>query len=170
MIPQVADMSPGPDTAAPSSAHATATMRANRGRDTSPEVALRSALHRLGLRFRKDLRIDLPGGRVRPDVVFVRARVAVFVDGCFWHGCPVHGTQPRSNSAFWADKIATNRRRDVDTDRRLGHEGWWVLRFWEHEDMEVCAARVGQVVAERRTRGVRDEAASAARLPPNAIS
>ena len=129
-------------------------MQANRRRDTKPELALRQALFARGLRYRVDYPV-LAGSRRRADVVFTRMRVVVFVDGCFWHGCPMHGTQPRTNSDFWADKIAANRRRDVDTDGRLGREGWRVLRFWEHEDMGSCAARVADLISELRTRGAR---------------
>lgn len=124
-------------------------MSRTRGRDTAPERALRSLLHRRGLRFR----VDYPpvrGVRRRADIVFTRARVAVFIDGCFWHGCPVHATWPRTNAAFWKDKIETNRARDRDTDRRLEEAGWVVLRFWEHEAPEAAAERVASVVATRR--------------------
>src|SRR5215207_4342941 len=108
-------------------------MRATGRRDTAPEVALRSELHRLGLRYRVD-RSPVLGVRRRADVVFGPARVAVFVDGCFWHGCPIHGTWPKKNADFWRDKIETNMRRDTDTDRRLEEAGWLVIRIWEHED------------------------------------
>src|SRR5437763_1104846 len=102
-----------------------AIMRANRRRDTGPERALRSALHRLGLRFRVDLPIRPDGGRaVRPDVVFPARRVAVYVDGCFWHGCPQHGTQPVTNSAYWKPKIAENKERDQRVNAALAADGW----------------------------------------------
>lgn len=101
-------------------------------RDTDPEIALRRELHRRGLRFRVDRAV--PGlARRRADVLFPRARVAVFVDGCFWHRCPEHKTAPVANRAWWAEKLAANVRRDRDTDVRLGALGWTVLRFWEHE-------------------------------------
>ncbi|MFM8302691.1 MAG: very short patch repair endonuclease [Actinomycetota bacterium] len=117
------------------------TMLANRGRDTAPEIALRSALHRAGARFRVDW--PLPGmPRRRADVAFPRRRVAVFVDGCFWHGCPKHHVAPRANAGFWAEKVASNRRRDAETDRRLRALGWRVVRTWEHEDPERAARRV----------------------------
>ena len=124
-----------------SSAAARATMVANRRRDTGPELALRRALHARGLRYRVDHPLPFDRRR-RADVVFPRARVAVFVDGCFWHGCPEHGTMPKANRAFWRDKIARNRARDADTDRRLADLGWTVLRFWEHEDVERAADAV----------------------------
>jgi DNA mismatch endonuclease (patch repair protein) len=125
-------------------------MRANRGRDTEPEIALRSALHARGLRFRRDLRIDLPGGRVRPDVVFTRCRVAVFVDGCYWHGCREHRSIPASNTAFWAAKIERTRQRDAEQARWLSDAGWSVLRFWEHDAVDDAAEQVADLVASRR--------------------
>ena len=136
-------------SAPPSSPHATATMRANRGRDTAPEVAIRSLLHRSGVRFRKDVRIDLPDGRVRPDVVFARQRVAVFVDGCFWHGCPEHAEWPASNADFWREKIEGNRARDKRQDVWLTAAGWDVIRIWEHEPPETAVQRVLSTLRDR---------------------
>ena len=104
-------------------------MRRVRRRDTAPEVALRSALHRAGVRFRLDASA-LPG---RPDIVLVRARVAVFVDGCFWHGCPEHFVPPKANRGFWAEKIRTNQERDRRSDIALADAGWRVVHVWEHE-------------------------------------
>ena len=126
-------------------------MRANRRTDTKPELALRHALHRLGYRYRKDYRLDLDGGRrVRPDIAFTARKVAVFVDGCFWHGCPDHGNpRPATNAWYWPAKIEGNRARDRDTDRRLTDAGWLVLRLWEHEDPAEAARRVAGAVAER---------------------
>ena len=100
-----------------------------KGKDTEPEVVIRAALWRSGLRYRLNQRI----GRVRPDVVFPKRKVAVFVDGCFWHGCPVHYTRPRSSSAFWADKLYTNVRRDRRQTLALEEAGWRVVRVWEHD-------------------------------------
>lgn len=128
--------------ARPSSAHAVATMRANRRTDTSPERALRSELHRRGLRYRVDLPLRVGDKRTRPDVVFTRARVAVFVDGCFWHGCPEHGTMPRANRAFWSKKLADNARRDRAQTDALERAGWRVVRVWEHEPPADAADRV----------------------------
>lgn len=109
-------------------------MRANRGRDTGPEVALRSALHAKGLRFRKDYRLDLhERRRVRPDIVFPRLRLAVFVDGCFWHGCQEHRSLPASNASFWKQKIEGTRQRDRDQVAWLEAAGWTVVRVWEHD-------------------------------------
>ncbi|MEQ3551761.1 very short patch repair endonuclease [Pseudonocardia nematodicida] len=107
-------------------------MQAIRRKDTKPEVRLRSALHRLGYRFRKDYRIDLPECRVRPDIVFTRAKLAVFVDGCFWHACPEHGTQPKQNVDYWNPKLRTNVLRDQRNNHALETAGWTVVRIWEH--------------------------------------
>lgn len=124
-------------------------MEAAKQRDTAPEMALRSALHRMGLRFRVDAKplSELPR---RADLVFRSARVAVFVDGCFWHGCPTHGTWPKAHAGFWRSKINENRRRDADTDRRLAEAGWTSVRVWEHDDTEQAAKRVYVIVQERR--------------------
>lgn len=122
-------------------------MRANRRRDTEPELALRSLLHRAGLRFRVDLPIRPGSGRpIRPDIVFPRRRVAVFVDGCFWHGCPIHATQPATNAEYWGDKIVENRARDARTTEALEALGWTVRRFWEHEDPARAAEAVEAMV------------------------
>jgi DNA mismatch endonuclease (patch repair protein) len=119
-------------------------MQAVKRRDTKPELVLRSELHRRGLRFFVD-RAPLPGIRRRADLVFPRKRVAVYVDGCFWHGCPIHGTWPKNNAAWWREKIETNQARDRDTDRRLEEAGWIVVRVWEHE-AATAADTVVQVV------------------------
>ncbi len=114
-------------------------------RDTAPELALRRALHAGGLRYR--VGFPVPGQRRRTiDVAFTRVQVAVFVDGCFWHGCPEHGTQPRSNSAWWTTKLSANQARDRDTDRVLAEAGWTVVRVWEHEDPAAAADRVRALV------------------------
>ena len=123
-------------------------MKATRGRDNDGERALRSALHRLGLRFRLQRRL-LPGSTRTTDVVFPKQRVAVFLDGCFWHGCPIHGTWPKRNSDWWRAKIEANVRRDRDTDARLVALGWCVVRVWEHEAPEEAAQRVAAVVGVR---------------------
>jgi len=116
-------------------------MSRQRRRDTAPEVALRRELHRRGLRFFVD-RAPLTGLRRRADLVFPRRRLAVYVDGCFWHRCPVHATDPKNNSEWWAAKLAGNVARDRDTDARLAAAGWTVVRIWEHEDPLVAADRV----------------------------
>jgi DNA mismatch endonuclease (patch repair protein) len=116
---------------------------------TRPELRLRQALHALGLRFR--VQVPVPGNRRRKiDVAFTRVKVAVFVDGCFWHGCPEHGTRPSRNAEWWAWKIERNRTRDLDTDQALDSLGWVVVRVWEHEDMGEAARLVARVVQDRR--------------------
>ncbi|NLT07358.1 MAG: very short patch repair endonuclease [Solirubrobacterales bacterium] len=122
-------------------------MRSNRRVDTGPELRLRSAVHRLGLRFRKDHPVETGERRVRPDIVFTRARVCVFCDGCFWHGCPQHATKPRTNAEFWERKLARNVERDRQVDRALAAAGWTVVRVWEHEDPASAAARIATVVS-----------------------
>jgi DNA mismatch endonuclease (patch repair protein) len=114
-------------------------------RDTKPELALRRELHRRGRRFFVD-RAPLKGLRRRADLVFPRRRVAVYVDGCFWHSCPAHGTRPRNNAEWWAAKLAGNVARDRDTDTRLREAGWAVVRVWEHEEPGAAADRVDQAL------------------------
>ncbi|MFE7504376.1 very short patch repair endonuclease [Promicromonospora sp. NPDC057488] len=119
-----------------------------RRRDTAPEVALRRELHARGLRYR--VAYPVPGQRRRTiDIAFTRVKVAVFVDGCFWHGCPEHGTKPRSNSAWWQEKFAANAARDADTDRALAELGWQVLRVWEHDSDRRAADLVEKCVRRR---------------------
>jgi DNA mismatch endonuclease (patch repair protein) len=123
-------------------------MRAQRERDTGIEREIRSRLHARGLRFRVHRRL-LKGSRREVDVVFPGAKVAVFVDGCFWHGCPEHGTWPRNNAEFWRRKIEGNVERDRDTDTRLEADGWTVVRVWEHEAPADAAARIADAVERR---------------------
>ena len=123
-------------------------MRRTRRRDTDGEVALRSILHRRGLRFRID-EPPLRGVRRRADLVFRPARVAVFVDGCFWHVCPEHATWPKRNAEWWREKLEGNRRRDAETDRALALAGWQSMRVWSHEDAVVAADRVEAAVTSR---------------------
>lgn len=120
-------------------------MRANRSRDTGPEMALRRELHRRGLRYRVN-RPVVPGVRCRPDIVFTRARVAVFVDGCFWHSCPSHATHPSANADWWRDKLEANVRRDRLNDRQLTEAGWRVVRVWEHEAADEAADHIEAIV------------------------
>lgn len=121
-------------------------MRANRRRDTQPELAVRRLLHAAGLRYRVDF---APlGDRYRADIVFTRARVAIYIDGCFWHGCPRHATYPKRNSGYWLPKLRRNVERDRETTARLQDAGWKVLRFWEHQLPDDVAATI---VAEIRT-------------------
>ena len=114
------------------------TMQANRGRDTGPELAVRSILHARGLRFRVNQPLPFDRRR-RADLTFSRARLFVFVDGCFWHGCPDHFVEPRTRRDFWLDKIRGNRSRDIDTRNRLEELGATVLRVWEHDDPTAAA-------------------------------
>lgn len=130
----------------PSSPASSAVMRANRRTDTGPEIRLRSALHRLGLRFRKDYPVKTRLRVVRVDVVFPKARVAVFVDGCYWHSCPEHGVSPRANSSYWGPKLARNVERDREVDAALVDEGWRVIRVWEHEEASQVALRVSEAL------------------------
>ena len=121
-------------------------MSSLRRRDTAPEFAVRRLLHARGLRYR--VAFPVPGARRRTiDIAFTRAKVAVFVDGCFWHGCSQHGVRPSSNADWWAVKVAANRSRDADTVRVLHAAGWTVLRFWEHEDPGAVAQAVWDAVA-----------------------
>jgi DNA mismatch endonuclease, patch repair protein len=129
-------------------------MRSNRRAETEPEIALRSALHSLGLRFRKDFPLRIGGQVLRPDVVFTRARVAIYVDGCFWHRCPQHGTMPRANARYWREKLNRNVQRDREKDRLLTKAGWAVVHIWEHEDPTEAAEGIRASLRQPRTRGV----------------
>ena len=129
---------------------ATKIGKANRRTDTRPETRLRSCLHRRGMRFRKDLLVRAEGLRVRGDIVFPAAKVVVFVDGCFWHGCPEHQRVPTRNVGYWGPKLATNVDRDRRIDSTLSEAGWHVERIWEHEDPEMAAHRLAVIVRERR--------------------
>jgi len=124
-----------------------------RGRDTKPEKLLRSALHAEGLRFRIHRR-DIPG---RPDLVFVKARVAVFIDGCFWHGCPVHCVKPKTNRAFWLSKIRRNKARDVKVNATLAAGGWKVRRYWEH-DLKIRMPQIVRALTRLSKRSCRKPA------------
>lgn len=126
-------------------------MRSNKGRDTRPELALRRAVHALGLRYRVATR-PLPGVRRTADMVFPRAKVAVFLDGCFWHGCPEHHTIAVTNAGFWAEKVRRTRERDAETDRLLTEAGWLSLRVWEHEQPHEAAERVAHRIRARLDR------------------
>jgi DNA mismatch endonuclease, patch repair protein len=131
------------DYPAASSPGRAANMRAIRRTNTKPELALRSALHRQGYRFRKDYRLDLDAGaRVRPDIAFTARRVAVFVDGCFWHACPEHGRNPEVNEWYWAPKLRRTVERDRAADAALTAAGWRVVRIWEHVPLTEAIAAV----------------------------
>ena len=128
-------------------------MKRVKQKDTAAELVLRSALHRLGLRFRLHLRIE----GIVADLVFPTAKVAVFVDGCFWHGCPLHATFPKSNQSYWLPKLAKNKERDKRQSEKLRTAGWTVIRLWEHECLKITrktAGRIAQTVSRRlRSKG-----------------
>lgn len=126
-------------------------MQRTRQRDTPQELAVRRALFARGLRYRVNAR-PIPELRRRADVVFSSARVAVYVHGCFWHRCPLHGTLPRANGAWWLAKLEANRERDLDTRQRLESSGWCVVEVWEHDDPTDAADRIADLVASRRRR------------------
>lgn len=128
-------------------------MAATAGRNNRRERALRSELHRRGLRFRLHQCL-LTNSRRSVDIVFSGARAAILLDGCFWHGCPAHGTWPKNNAAWWRDKIEANITRDRDTDRRLTEAGWYVLRVWEHEPIEIAADRIEALVRGKRVSAI----------------
>lgn len=125
----------------PSNQAISSIMRGNRKTDSRPEVLLRRELFSRGRRYRKNMAVRTEIGIVRPDIVFPRQRVAVFVDGCFWHCCPLHGNQPDKNRAYWNGKLSRNRERDQAVSETLSAEGWHVVRIWEHQSIAeaVCA-------------------------------
>ena len=125
-----------------------AAMQGNRSKDTLPEIALRRELHKLGLRYRVNTR-PVPAIRRTADVVFSRRKVVVFLDGCFWHGCPDHYKAPKANAAFWRNKLQGNVSRDRSVDELLKQAGWEVIRVWEHESPRSAAARVAEVLRRR---------------------
>lgn len=127
-------------------------MLANRGRDTKPELALRSLLHARGLRYRVDFK-PLATLRSRADVVFTKVKVAVYIDGCYWHGCPQHYQPSKTNIGYWGPKIESNRSRDERIDTSLREAGWVVIRVWEHENPLDAANTITRIVARRRGRG-----------------
>lgn len=133
----------------PSSPEVSRRMRDVKTRDTGIEVALRSLLHRRGLRFRVDSAVaGVTKGR--PDILFPTEKVAVFVDGCFWHGCSQHGSMPNVNRVWWEEKIAATQRRDRRHDAELQEAGWYVIRVWEHEDLVEAGRVIERAVLTRR--------------------
>ncbi|PVD04804.1 very short patch repair endonuclease [Streptomyces sp. CS147] len=132
-----------------SSAARRRNMQAIRSRDTKPERLIRRLVHANGLRYRVAAR-PLPDLRRTADMVFRPAKVAVFIDGCYWHGCPEHYVSPKTNPGYWSEKVARNVARDRDTDERLSAAGWLVLRFWEHRSSDACALSIISAVRERR--------------------
>ncbi len=134
----------------PSSAAVSAQMSRFPRRDTTPELALRRLLHARGMRYRVNL--PVPGLLRRTiDVAFTRSKIAVFVDGCYWHGCPDHGRLPNSNREWWTEKLSRNRTRDLQTAQHLKGLGWEVMRFWEHQDPKELADMVDRAVRLSRT-------------------
>lgn len=151
-------------------------MQRQRRADTKPEMRLRRLLHARGLRYLVDAPLPLPRSRRRADLLFRGAHVAVFVDGCYWHSCPEHRTQPRSNAEWWRGKLADNVRRDRDTDAALSVAGWRVVRIWEHElgrDAEATAALVERVVRGSRqasSPGSSDDSAGESAAPTSSAA
>ncbi|MEU6100491.1 very short patch repair endonuclease [Streptomyces flaveolus] len=136
-----------------SSAARRRNMQAIRSRDTKPEILIRRLVHAAGLRYRVAAR-PLPDLRRTADMVFRPAKVAVFIDGCYWHGCPEHYVPPKTNSGYWSEKVLRNVKRDRDTDEKLRAAGWTVLRFWEHEPSGDCANKIAVTVLARREVGL----------------
>jgi DNA mismatch endonuclease (patch repair protein) len=153
---------PLPPESKASSLAVRAAMRANRGKDTGPELALRRLLHQRGLRYRVNAR-PLADIRRKADVVFPSDSVAVFVDGCFWHGCPEHYRPATKNSDFWNEKIAANRARDAETSEKLLAAGWTVIRVWEHDDPAAAVEQIDQLIRRLRTSKTGDGATAVAR-------
>lgn len=144
-VPPAFSMPPHPGTSGPAFS---ARLSVLRRRDTAPELQVRRILHAAGLRYR--VAYPVPGRPRRSiDIAFTRRKVAVFLDGCFWHGCPDHGTRPTANATWWSAKIATNKARDADTTACLVDNGWLVLRFWEHEAPQDVASCLQQVLLQR---------------------
>lgn len=133
-----------------SSENARRTMLANRRKDTAPELAIRKRLHAAGFRYRVDYPAEPGDRRRRADIVFTRARLVVFIDGCFWHGCPEHYSEPKSNVEYWRPKIARNVQRDAESTVRLEAAGWQVLRFWAHEDPDEVVERIISTMRPQR--------------------
>ena len=129
------------DRPAPLNIHVRNQMRKMPRAGSMIERAVRSELHRRGLRFRVNFR-GVPG---TPDIAFTRARIAVFIDGCFWHACPIHGTMPKNNQAWWEEKLRRNQERDREKDSALEAIGWWPLHYWEHDDLEEIADEIEAV-------------------------
>ncbi|EGE44295.1 very short patch repair endonuclease [Streptomyces griseus] len=147
-MPQPDEWTP-PEGSWASSAARRRNMQAIRSRDTKPERLIRRIVHANGLRYRVAAR-PLPDLRRTADMVFRPAKVAVFIDGCYWHGCPEHYVSPKTNPGYWSEKVARNVARDRDTDERLSAAGWLVLRFWEHQSSDTCALSIISAVRERR--------------------
>jgi DNA mismatch endonuclease (patch repair protein) len=143
----VAARSSRPSSPAASCEAVRKVMRSNRKKDTKPELALRRALYKSGVRFRKHYAIEVRAGRVVTDIAFPRKRVVVFVDGCFWHCCPIHGNKPRSNASYWWPKLAGNVHRDMQQNVALAEAGWRVIRVWEHTSVPRAVESVVSVLS-----------------------
>ena len=141
-----------PDYPKPTSKAVTNVMRANKRVDTKPEVAIRSQLHRIGLRFRKDFFIKVNGKSCRPDIVFRKAKLAIFVDGCFWRLSTKHGYIPISNTHYWEPKLKRNRYKDRADTKLLKESGWHVLRLWEHVPMQEAVDIIAKKVSTLKNR------------------
>ena len=139
---------PSLNNPAPSSEVASRRMKSVGHRETAAELKIRRLVHAKGLRYRINYPV-LQKPRRTADMAFTTVHVAVLVDGCFWHGCPKHGTSSKSNAKFWREKIEANKTRDIDTNERLKAAGWKVIRFWEHEDPEQAADKIAQAVLKR---------------------
>jgi len=135
------------DVPAASSSSTRERMQRQPKKDTHAELRLRSGLFRAGMRYR--VHFPVPGNARRTiDIAFPRRKVAVFVDGCFWHGCPLHGRHVKTNEEWWTRKVDRNRERDRDTDALLREQGWLVVRVWEHEETQAAVDRVREAVAQ----------------------
>ena len=147
----MSDPGPAGETAASSDEpsvhpHVSKRFSGTRSKDTKPELLVRRRLHRDGLRFRVHL-APVPGLRRTADIVFPRRQVVVLIDGCFFHGCPLHYVSPKTRTMFWDEKIALNRARDEETTELFTAAGWTVLRFWEHEPVDHVVAEVKRVLS-----------------------
>jgi DNA mismatch endonuclease (patch repair protein) len=156
---------PLPPTPPPSSS--TSSMRSNKRRDTGPEMRLRRALHASGYRYRVDMAVNVPGRRVRADVVFTRPKLAVFIDGCFWHSCPQHGRMPSDPTGYWHAKLQRNVERDRAIDIALRAADWKVLRIWEHVPVDKALTQVTDAI--RSSRRSRDQSRTAQQVADQPI-
>ncbi|WP_168707327.1 very short patch repair endonuclease [Gordonia paraffinivorans] len=129
-------------------------MSRQKSKNTAPEIAVRRCLHERGFRYRIDVKLE-PDLRTRADLAWKGLKLAVFIDGCFWHGCPEHATRPAANREWWAKKLDTNIARDRRTDDALRSRGWVVRRFWEHQTPEEIADKIVETIDELRARDLR---------------
>ena len=128
----------------------TKAMRSNRCKDTKPEREIRSLIFKNGYRFRKNYPIRLSNNKLcRIDIAFLRSKIAIFIDGCFWHGCPIHHRLPKTNTDYWIPKFERNKKRDEMNQNLLESDGWVVLRLWEHETMIEMYSKITHVISLR---------------------